>query len=957
MSRSLRLFASIVLFGITLGHTDAALAQSIGSASIEGTVADETQAPLPGVSVTITSPALQVGKREAVTDATGRYRFVDLPVGTYAVQSDLSGFRSVRREGVLLTAGFNARIDMDLKIGGLEESITVSGASPIVDVATTQGGGTISSTVYSTLPTQKTYVDIVRLTVGLTDTTPAANAPGAIGLKAIPGYNIYGNTTKYMLMDGLDFNNVPTPDFGTAEQVDVRTYGNTAETQGPGAVINLLIKSGGNAFHGRSQLAFFNDKLQGSNLTEDLKAQGLNVPSTIKLFTDSGSDIGGRIVRDKLWFYGAFRNRASDQGFAGYTETAAPGSPAAFDYITERTTTGKLSWQATQNYQLIGLTQIERTLDRYAVTEALNWPFAIADGRNTSKETSAILAWNTTTYAPQLKATPTNRLVFNAIGGYSGYRALYVRQPEMLNVPASYDINTQLFTGGNSRQRDILSQYWSISGSVTYLAPRGKWGSHEVKTGWRQNRPYGGLGTNTFNGPDGTPGTGNYVQLFDTIAGVPHQPSQLITYNYPFNSDDRNEVTSVYVSDRWEATGRLTFHMGLRWDHFNFFSPEQTKPQGQFGASGTFPEVLKFKGNHVVPRAAVAWDVTGDGKTVVKGGFGLFSLDPTAANLNQNGLVATTYRWRDLNRNGTYQAGEVDLSYSGPDFLSQVTSAGAIYNPAQKVPTANEISASFERELAASTSARVLYLYHGYFNQNDAINPLRPYSAFTVPIRLPDPGPDGIVAPGDPLVTVWDYSAAYRGGAFQGNTVVNRPSGRNDHYHSVDMTFVRRPVGKWGFASGLSLTKSHRWLASAGTPLSPNDEYFPLDETWSWNYKANATYRLPWDIFAGAIYDVRSGVYYQRTYVFRGLPQQGTATVRLEKFGSQQLPSIHQFDLRAGKTLNLYKTSTLELSLDALNVFNLSTPFSATYASGPRHGNVLTYATPVTVRLGAVFAF
>ena len=151
MPRSFRLFVLVVLFGISRGHLDAALAQSISSASIEGTVADETKAALPGVSVTITSPALQVGKREAVTDGTGHYRFVDLPIGTYAVQCDLSGFRSVRREGLVLTAGFSARIDMELKIGGLEESITVTGASPIVDVATTQGGGTINtSAVYST---------------------------------------------------------------------------------------------------------------------------------------------------------------------------------------------------------------------------------------------------------------------------------------------------------------------------------------------------------------------------------------------------------------------------------------------------------------------------------------------------------------------------------------------------------------------------------------------------------------------------------------------------------------------------------------------------------------------------------------------------------------------------------------------------------------------------------------
>src|SRR5262249_20364732 len=153
----------------------------------------------------------QVGKRDAVTDGTGHYRFVDLPIGTYAVQAELSGFRTFRREGLVLTAGFNARIDAEMKIGGLEESVTVTGASPVVDVSTTQGGGTINTTaVYSTLPTGKTFSDVIKLTTGLTDTSPAANAPGAIGLKGIPAYSIYGNTTKYILMDGLDFNNVPT---------------------------------------------------------------------------------------------------------------------------------------------------------------------------------------------------------------------------------------------------------------------------------------------------------------------------------------------------------------------------------------------------------------------------------------------------------------------------------------------------------------------------------------------------------------------------------------------------------------------------------------------------------------------------------------------------------------------------------------------------------------------------
>ena len=369
MPRSLRLFALVVLFGISLGHTDAVIAQSISSASVEGTVVDDTKAPLPGVAVTLTSAALQVGKRGAVTDLTGHYRFVDLPIGIYAVQCDLSGFRTVRRDGLQLTAGFNARVDMELAIGGVEESVTVTAASPIVDALSTQGGGTITSTVYSTLPTAKTYTDVIRLTPGLTDTSPIAATPGMLGLGGIPLYSTYGNRTKYILMDGLDFNTVPTPDFGAAEQVDVRTYGNTAEIQGPGAVINLVIKSGGNTFHGRSQFGFINQSLAASNLSPALTAQGLTVPQTLKIFTDSGSDLGGRVLGDRLWFLGADRDRYSKLALPGFTETADPGSPAAYDSTTERTTTAKLSYQMTPRYQFIGLTQIEHTHESNATNQ------------------------------------------------------------------------------------------------------------------------------------------------------------------------------------------------------------------------------------------------------------------------------------------------------------------------------------------------------------------------------------------------------------------------------------------------------------------------------------------------------------------------------------------------------------------------------------------------------------
>ena len=159
-----------VIFGVaalmSLAGVNAAFAQSVSSGTIEGTVKDESNAVLPGVTVTVTSPALQVGQLVQVSDAAGSYKFVDLPAGTYRLKAELTGFSAAIREDLRLTVGFNARIDLTLKLGAVEESVTVSGQSPVVDVSTTTASVAFTKEVLDSIPRGRDLQNVFAMAPG-----------------------------------------------------------------------------------------------------------------------------------------------------------------------------------------------------------------------------------------------------------------------------------------------------------------------------------------------------------------------------------------------------------------------------------------------------------------------------------------------------------------------------------------------------------------------------------------------------------------------------------------------------------------------------------------------------------------------------------------------------------------------------------------------------------------------
>ncbi len=946
--------------------TGIASAQNITSSSIDGVVTDQSGAALPGVTITASSPALQLPQIVTTSDAQGFYRFKDIPRGTYQLRFELQGFDPLVREGLVVNAGFAARVNVSLSVGALQETVTVSGASPVVDLTTTRGGQNVSTDLITiALPGLKQMADVIGMTPGLHSTD--GYKPGAIGLNGRSRFNTYGidsgNTNVTIMVDGFKIIANSQPDFANTIETDVKTYGNSAEVKEAGALINMVTKSGGNDFRGRLSEGYM--RQPRGNLSPELTARGLTVGTSLQYHNDFSADLGGRIVRDTLWFFGSFRDRRNETTRPGLVLNPGPDGvyltgdePAAFPQSSLSNPTIKGSYQATRKYQVIAdyAREVTNSDADYQKTIFGAQSTANPDFTHIAFEATQVFRWAPTRWKFEFKGTPNNHLLFDAQFGRSTYLLDYTEQPMCGTSVPTYDRNTLMLTGcGIQQQSDFLM--WVGDASLTYVPSSFLGGNHEFKLGYQ-------LSMRDITGNSLVRPNGNYALMFDVVNGVPHQPSQFETANAPVEPDNWDNVYSAYFADQWRLGQRLTFNLGVRYDYQHSYVPEQTRPAGPFAAAATFPRVEVGRWGHFGPRAAVAWDVTGRGRTVLKASYGWFNSEAAiSADYNQYTIFTTDYRWHDLNGDGKYQPGEVNLDTNGADFISTTSAANARINPDLRLSHVQEMSASLEHELAPNLAVRGLFVQKRVGDQYSTINVLRPYSAYNIPIPRTDPGPDGVLFTADDAgpVTIYDYDPAYRGANFVGNQATNRPERRSDWFNSYEGSIARRLSGSWSLLAAYTATKYHRWLT--GVPTSPNDQFFPLDDSWRWNFKLNGNYNLPHDFLVGGIIELVNGSLGQRSYVFRAtdasgppLRQLASATIRLEPYGSRQEPHQTTFNARVAKKLR-FGQRALNLSFDVFNVTNSNAITAVSYVSGPSFGRVTDILPPRTLRAGATFDF
>lgn len=972
LARTASLLLALVMF-----HSSA-VAQTLTLGVIEGAVTDETGGALPGVTVTLTSPALQVGQLTAVTGPEGRYRFGEVRVGVYRLQFELQGFQTLVREQLELEVGFAARVDATLNVGNLAETVVVSGASPVVDLTTTRGGQAINTALTTkAIPMVGHQVDLVRLTPGLSGGVGTRSGnPTQMGLQANMSVAAYGQSGVTAMIEDFQMhsNNQP-PMLGGTDQMDVRSFGNTAEVQNPGAALNYVFSSGGNQFHGRGAGLFMHEALQSSNIdTPVLRAQGFTTPEELKNYFDVQGNLGGRIIRDKLWFFATARQRESERTIGGFAANAGPDGryltgdePAAVPVAEQWGQVVKLSYQATPKYQITGLWWRDRTADNGSCTSGY---FGAANCRTIPFEAASIynirdLVWN-----GEIRGTPTNNVTFHLKGGRAAYQTRYYIQPGSDLLPTRWNRNTQLYTGspisnGNttSAQRRGDTRFHQYTGAITYIPAGFLGGDHQFKVGFRSNLAL------VVGGASNHP-AGNYGLVFDTVGGVPDQAAEITTLSLPLEPKNGLNLHSVYATDQWRLGRRLTINLGLRFDRQTTFVPAQVQEASTFVKAAEFDRLNVGTWNQWAPRAAVAWDPTGSGKNVLKGTYGWYNDElpyfvGTFTDLyNPVFATATTYRWRDLNGNRNYDAGEVNLDVNGPDFIDITSAANTRpLDPGFKLPHSHEVAASYERELLPNMGSRVLYVYKRRNDDYGTVNAARPYSAYNIPIQRRDPGPDGVVNTADDgsMVTIYDYDPVFSGGQFVSNERVNQVN--DDSAQTIEVSVNKRMSSRWSLMGSYGATKQHRWLDSFID--TPNQEYFPLDETWSWVFRSSGSFVLPYEVLLGGTLNVRSGIQGQRTYVFRAadplggprLNQLSTVTLRLDPYGSQTGPAQKYLDIRVAKTFNLGGQREVLFSMDVLNAANDSAAQAITFASGPTFRQITLIPTPRALRFGIQYGF
>src|SRR6187549_2292481 len=306
------LLGTVCSIGLLSLAEPATAGQGAGNpAGISGVVTDNTGAILPGVTVTATSPSLQVPSVTSVSDERGEYRLSPLPIGVYTVLFELAGFQNVRREGVRLTVGFAARLDAEMNVGAVSETITVSGASPLVDTTSTATSTELTKEQLDVLPTSRDgFHAFLNQVPGVRTNLDV----GSSGLGDTVVFRAYGQDgSPWQMLEGV-LASAPTAtgdqgshvDFNAIDGTRVQTVGSNAEMPRRGLLVDAVIKSGGNDFHGTGVLYGSGPKLEGNNIDESLEAAGIRLPA-LHTVQDIAGNVGGRIVRNKLWFFGGGR--------------------------------------------------------------------------------------------------------------------------------------------------------------------------------------------------------------------------------------------------------------------------------------------------------------------------------------------------------------------------------------------------------------------------------------------------------------------------------------------------------------------------------------------------------------------------------------------------------------------------------------------------------------------------
>ena len=636
MPRTLKLM--FIVLGIAALVPAAASAQD--AASIAGAVTDSTGGVLPGVTVVASSPALIEGSRTVVTDGAGAYRIISLRPGAYTVTFTLPGFSTVVREGVVLEGSFAADVDVQLAVGSVEETVTVTGAAPIVDVQQARQQEVFDSDVLDAIPTGRTVQNVAVLVPAVVSSQPSG--VGGTDLLDLAQLSVHGSETDdfriqsdgFILGNAYQSYNGFVPNLGATAETTVNTAGAGSDWWGSGVVLNVIPKEGGNDYSGEIFVTGATSDFQSDNLTERVQDAGLSSANSLKDTYDINPSYGGPIARDKLWFYASGRFTQSRMFAGGTYYNKNADDPNNFFYEPDfdrqafhgnwsNSGTTRFTWQASERNKFGFAYEYQRACKCGQTGIGTGgWGASNLVTPEGAYDATYPDTWSgTATWTAPLSNRVLLEVGFMARNEKNGSSGPRPPEGDPIHdfIPV-YDYGTNYAYNG---RLPVVSSIWSyfsstipqVRGSLSYVT-----GSHSFKFGFthlyaktdrydtdnNHNLRYGvvtGLG-----GAFGLPLAANYplpILLFQSAA--------------PYPENTRQSESGLYAQDTW-TLGQLTLNLGVRFDRYRtthpsmYFGPGPLTPDRDF----TTPDIDHFNQKDITPRLSAVYDLFGTGRTALK---------------------------------------------------------------------------------------------------------------------------------------------------------------------------------------------------------------------------------------------------------------------------------------------------------------------------------------------------
>jgi len=945
MKSGVRLIAALAMLALFHGTAHA----QVQTGSIFIKVADEQGAVLPGATITISSPVIIAGQMVGATDETGSYRFPSLLPGLYTVRIELSGFRTIVRDGIAVSVGQTAPLDLVMRVGGLTESITVTGDSPVIDTKSANVAVNLDAKLLETTPSGRDIWSIIEYKVpGLVMASPDVGGNQG-GLQRGITARGTGNGQNTQMLNGVNVGDPAAIGFAgyyydpsSFEDIQVSSGAQDITVPAGGVFINMVTKSGTNRFTTQTLFTYQADGTQADNIDDELKNFGLRPnAAAVDTITNFNVNAGGPLAKNKAFYFAALNDQRTHVNVVGFP---AVGNFSGDDIIEKTDITSIFARPTVQ----LGT---NHRFDATASRQVYDKPNRGASNTNTPESTfheHDILAvyqglWNWVISSNMFVDT---RASYNSID-------FPLQLKTTQQTLADITFNPAIRTRANTQQAVMFRERLQVSSNWQYFVPEFLGGRHEIRAGI----------DNAYT-PDSVETTRNDdVQLTyrsQPSGMTPSGAAQVIFSNTPLQQKRAVMNTALYLQDAY-SVGQLTLVAGIRWEQVEGWLPAQSSPASRWFPEGmqipvtilgqstthtirrSFEEVRRAPlWHHVGPRFSAIYDLHGDGKTALKFSAARYYDQigtGTPGGINPNALVTQTFGWNDVNRDLIFQPGEQTgtptTSLPGFAVLQFIGRTSLDV----KRPYRNEFTAGVDHELVPNLRVSASWIQRKEHDPFTNIEIGIPFDYYD-PIQRVDPGRDGLTGTADDgVITLYNERLP----AVPSAEILGNDDRVAQRYKGLELTATKRYSNNWTMIAGYTWSRTEVDATSVTSPNSFVNSIGRAGIDRAHNFKMTGSYLLPWDVQLGGNLRVLSGQPITRQISIPGLNQNpnGNTTVLAEPRGSDTLPALFTLDLRMGKIIR-FGAQQFEFDVDVYNVTNENTVY-----------DVRTNTGRTTVRLAA----